>query len=64
MKKKTQQPPQKPLKPLKVKISISLDSEVLKDITDLAEADDRTLSSYINKVLKDHVRCMNEPSRE
>ena len=38
-------------KPLKSKVSITLDEEVIKRIKDLAEADDRNFSQYINLVL-------------
>lgn len=36
------------MKPLKVKISVSLDEEIVKKLRILAEEDDRQLSSYIN----------------
>ena len=42
-------------KPLKSKVSITLDEEVIKRIKDLAEADDRNFSQYINLVLKKHL---------
>ena len=42
-------------KPLKSKVSITLDEEVIKTIKDLAEADDRNFSQYINLVLKKHI---------
>ena len=42
-------------KPLKTKVSITLDEEVIKRIKDLAEADDRNFSQYINLVLKKHI---------
>ncbi len=45
-----------PLKPLKVKISVSLDEEVVKKLRVLAEEDDRQLSSYINLVLRNYLR--------
>lgn len=47
-----------PLKPLKVKISVSLDEEVVKKLRVLAEEDDRQLSSYINLVLRNHIRTL------
>lgn len=49
-------------KPLKTKVSITLDEEVIKRIKDLAEADDRNFSQYINLVLKKHIEsksCSN-----
>ena len=43
-------------KPLKVKLTISLDPDIEQGIRDLADEDDRSFSSYINKVLRDHLR--------
>ena len=40
------------MKPLKEKVSITIDDDVLKRLRELAEADDRSLSQYINLVLK------------
>ena len=42
-------------KPLKNKVSITLDEEVIRRIKELAEADDRNFSQYINLVLKKHI---------
>ncbi len=42
------------MKPLKNKVSITLD-EVVERIKQLAENDDRSFSQYINLVLKDYV---------
>ena len=44
------------MKPLKERISITIDSDVLEQIRDAAEKDDRSLSQYINLVLKEHIR--------
>ena len=46
-------------KPLKTKVSITLDEEVIKRIKELAEADDRNFSQYINLVLKKHIESMS-----
>jgi len=43
------------LKPLKEKISITIDSDILEKTRTLAENDDRSLSQYINIILKDHI---------
>ena len=43
-------------KPLKDKICISLDPDIVEKIKNLAEEDDRSFSSYINKVLKDYLK--------
>ena len=44
------------MKALKEKISITIDGDVLEKIKYLAERDDRSLSQYINIVLKEHVK--------
>ena len=44
------------MRPLKEKISITVDSDIVKRLKELAEADDRSFSQYINMVLKDHVQ--------
>ena len=43
------------MKPLKEKISITIDWDILEKIKKMAENDDRSLSQYINIVLKKHV---------
>lgn len=45
------------MKPLKEKISITIDSDVLKALREKAEADDRSLSQYINLILKKHLEA-------
>ena len=44
------------MKPLKEKISITIDSDILEKTKSLAENDDRSLSQYINIVLKEHLK--------
>ncbi len=46
------------MKPLKEKISITLDGDLLEQIKKMAEEDDRSLSQYINTVLKKHIKCI------
>lgn len=43
------------MKPLKEKISITIDSDILAKIKIEAENDDRSLSQYINLLLKEHL---------
>ena len=43
------------MKPLKEKISITIDEDLLKELRKRAENDDRSLSQYINLVLKQYV---------
>ena len=40
------------MKPLKEKISITIDSDLLERLKENAESDDRSLSQYINVLLK------------
>ena len=44
------------MKPLKNKVSITLDETVIEKIKDLAEEDDRNFSQYVNMVLKDWIK--------
>ena len=44
------------MKPLKEKISITIDSDILAKLKEAAEYDDRSLSQYINIVLKQHLK--------
>jgi predicted transcriptional regulator len=48
------------MKPLKDKISITIDSDILEKLREIAEADDRSLSQYINLVLKKHLEDRKE----
>lgn len=43
------------MKPLKEKISITIDADLLLKLRQLAEEDDRSLSQYINLILKQHI---------
>jgi hypothetical protein len=43
------------MKPLKNKVSITLDEDVIERIKQLAEKDDRSFSQYINIILKEHL---------
>ena len=43
------------MKPLKSKVSITLDSDVIEKIKFLAEQDDRSFSQSINMILKEYL---------
>lgn len=43
------------MRPLKNKVSITLDGDIIEKIKELAEKDDRSFSQYINLVLKEHL---------
>ncbi|MBO4941036.1 MAG: toxin-antitoxin system protein [Clostridia bacterium] len=48
------------MKPLKESISITIDSDILAKARQEAEKDDRSLSQYINIVLKQHINNLNK----
>ena len=43
------------MRPLKEKISITIDNDLLEKLRTIADADCRPLSQYINLVLKKHI---------
>lgn len=43
------------MKPLKEKISITIDSDLLEKLRTNADKDDRSLSQYINIILKQYI---------
>lgn len=52
------------MRPLKDKISITIDSDIVKKIKELAENDDRSFSQYINMVLKEHIQLINDANKK
>ena len=44
------------MRPLKRKISITIDEDTLEKIKVLADDNDRSLSQYINLLLKEHLK--------
>lgn len=47
------------MRPLKEKISITIDNDILKYIKILSEKDSRSVSQYINMVLREHIEQKN-----
>ncbi len=50
-------------KPYKQKVSVSLDEDIISEIRELADNDDRSFSQYINLVLKEHIARQKEDSK-
>ena len=48
------------MRPLKTKISITIDSDLLEKIKAAAEKDERSLSQYINLILRKHLKETTE----
>lgn len=44
------------MKPLKQKVSITLDEDIVEQVKLLSEEADRSFSQYINLVLKNHIK--------
>lgn len=44
------------MKPLKNKVSITLDEDIILTVKDWAEQDDRSFSQYINMVLRNWIK--------
>ena len=51
------------MKPLKEKISITIDSDLLEKLKEKADYDCRPLSQYINLVLKAHLEQLSEKNK-
>ncbi|MGN0170938.1 MAG: ribbon-helix-helix protein, CopG family [Candidatus Gastranaerophilaceae bacterium] len=52
------------MKPLKNKVSITLDEDVIQLIKQLAEKDDRSFSQFINMVLKEYISNMDKTNKK
>ncbi len=50
----------KTMKPLKNKVSITLDQDVIERIREMADEDDRSFSQYINIVLRKHMAASEQ----
>lgn len=48
------------MKPLKQKVSITLDENIIEEIKKLAENSDRSFSQYVNLVLKEYLSKAGE----
>ena len=48
------------MKPLKNKVSITLDADIIDRIKEPAEEDDRSFSQYINLVLREHIKNLEK----
>ena len=51
------------MKPLKEKISITIDNDILSKLKNEAEKDDHSLSQYINLILKQHIARTEETNK-
>ena len=52
------------MKPLKERVSLTIDSDLLEKLRYEAERDDRSLSQYINLVLRRHINNLENGSKD
>lgn len=52
------------MRPLKAKLSLTIDDDILERLKILAEEDDRSLSQYINRVLREHLKRISESAED
>ncbi len=52
------------MKPLKKQVSITIDEDVLEKTKERAEKADRSLSQYVNRLLKRHIEQSEEKRQE
>ena len=51
------------MKPLKEKISITVDGDIVAKLRTAAENDERSLSQYINIILKEHINKIEKQKK-
>ena len=52
------------MKPLKNRVSLTLDEDIIEKIKQLAENDDRSFSQYVNMVLKEHLSKIDRTTKK
>ncbi|WP_304509612.1 DUF6364 family protein [Anaerotignum sp.] len=52
------------MKPLKVKVSMTLDNDIVEKIKKLAEKADRSFSQYVNVLLRRHLENHEDDSKD
>jgi len=51
------------MRPLKTSISITLDGDIIEKVRELSEKVERSLSQYINIVLREHIAELEEKKK-
>lgn len=51
------------MRPLKQKVSVTLDEDIVKRVKDLAEEQQRSFSQYINLVLTEHLKELDKTEK-
>ncbi len=48
------------MRPLKQKVSITLDEDIIKKIKELSEKEQRSFSQYVNLILAEHLKRLGQ----
>ena len=48
------------MRPLKQKVSVTLDEDIVKRVKELAEDEQRSFSQYVNLVLTEHLKKLDK----
>lgn len=48
------------MRPLKQKVSVTLDEDIVKKVKELAEEEQRSFSQYVNLVLTEHLKKLDK----
>lgn len=48
------------MRPLKQKVSVTLDEDIVKRVKELADEEQRSFSQYVNLVLTEHLKKLNK----
>lgn len=48
------------MRPLKQKVSVTLDEDIVKRVKELAEEEQRSFSQYVNLVLTEHLKKLDK----
>lgn len=51
------------MRPLKQKVSVTLDEDIVKKVKDLAEEEQRSFSQYVNLVLTEHLKNLDKTEK-
>lgn len=51
------------MRPLKQKVSVTLDEDIVKRVKDLADEEQRSFSQYVNLVLTEHLKNLDKTEK-
>lgn len=51
------------MRPLKQKVSVTLDEDIVKRVKELADEEQRSFSQYINLILTEHLKNLDKTEK-